>query len=678
MANFSLDHKTVFVLDHGPALAESSKQTVDFDIFSKARPQGVVPLAPVSKSLWTCCTEALCEYSRVVWDIFPGEKFLRYIVSDCSAVALNSWKFDEQSMSHLMTSLASVGPPLRKSECSVIPGLVSAVAALCEATETQQQFLSRNPTSNVHNGKIICITQLKNDSHRRALEGCVADAVTRHNKLAESSSGVLPLSTVELAIVHVKAFGSDCSVTETRHALPSSPGVLVEVHDVKATRHGISIGNRMLNLLQKHYNLSVTSITGIPMKEEQHANSSANYDVLLMHERLGGSGNTAQIKVTDNELTSAMSLKWCTPKINVNELHHCSGAARISPVDVNSRPSLCLTNFLLNGRSVLLEHWQKSESSGNSSKNTHMISCCGSDIFLHALDVYQVPFEDPPSISDGAGGRVTDYRINDFTKVVKKAELLPFGSKLKSIEGDPIELSVKLLNRLSKQWPLVFSKTIVYNMKQVEPLLDIITKENITQEELVDCQRVIYHLISMEKDGTALPVAGSTTRGTNKHKREEQYQSMWSELEGLLRMHSPISTNHKQVLDCLLKCNGKGSEGNPPDDKPEAKFSDRINEFHVNVLPSRVSSKDEIFESPESPPPVKKLKVENEMSIRPTKGAQSLLSMWQNHIENQNAQNHVEFYGRITSDSNKARLYPDIEDDNSQPTNSSQDKNIRQ
>uniref|UniRef100_H2Y4D0 Uncharacterized protein n=1 Tax=Ciona savignyi TaxID=51511 RepID=H2Y4D0_CIOSA len=200
-------------------------------------------------------------------------------------------------------------------------------------------------------------------------------------------------------------------------------------------------------------------------------------------------------------------------------------------------------------------------------------------------------------------------------------------------------------------------------MKQVEPLLDIITKENITQEELVDCQRVIYHLISMEKDGTALPVAGSTTRGTNKHKREEQYQSMWSELEGLLRMHSPISTNHKQVLDCLLKCNGKGSEGNPPDDKPEAKF--------------RVSSKDEIFESPESPPPVKKLKVENEMSIRPTKGAQSLLSMWQNHIENQNAQNHVEFYGRITSDSNKARLYPDIEDDNSQPTNSSQDKNIR-
>ncbi len=31
------------------------------------------------------------------------------------------------------------------------------------------------------------------------------------------------------------------------------------------------------------------------------------------------------------------------------ELHQCSGAYRVSPVDVNSRPSSCLTNFLLNG-----------------------------------------------------------------------------------------------------------------------------------------------------------------------------------------------------------------------------------------------------------------------------------------------------------------------------------------
>ena len=34
-----MDHKTVFVLDHGPAMLESSKYIVDFDIFTKSRPQ---------------------------------------------------------------------------------------------------------------------------------------------------------------------------------------------------------------------------------------------------------------------------------------------------------------------------------------------------------------------------------------------------------------------------------------------------------------------------------------------------------------------------------------------------------------------------------------------------------------------------------------------------------------
>ena len=34
---------------------------------------------------------------------------------------------------------------------------------------------------------------------------------------------------------------------------------------------------------------------------------------------------------------------------HVSELQQCQGAYRITPVDVNSRPSSCLTNFLLNG-----------------------------------------------------------------------------------------------------------------------------------------------------------------------------------------------------------------------------------------------------------------------------------------------------------------------------------------
>ena len=34
------------------------------------------------------------------------------------------------------------------------------------------------------------------------------------------------------------------------------------------------------------------------------------------------------------------------------------------------------------------------------------------EIFIHCLANYRTPMEDPPSISEGCGGRVTDYRIN--------------------------------------------------------------------------------------------------------------------------------------------------------------------------------------------------------------------------------------------------------------------------
>jgi len=78
---------------------------------------------------------------------------------------------------------------------------------------------------------------------------------------------MLGLDSVNLVLVHVKPFGSDCLITECSPApLTSNPKLVAESHDVKPTRHGIAIANRLLNLLRHHYDLSVTSITGIPMK----------------------------------------------------------------------------------------------------------------------------------------------------------------------------------------------------------------------------------------------------------------------------------------------------------------------------------------------------------------------------------------------------------------------------
>ncbi|CAL8386450.1 unnamed protein product [Gadus morhua 'NCC'] len=59
------------------------------------------------------------------------------------------------------------------------------------------------------------------------------------------------------------------------------------------------------------------------------------------------------------------------------------------------------------GRSVLLEQPRKS----GSKVISHMLSSHGGEIFLHVLNSTRSTLEDPPSISEGCGGRVTYYRI---------------------------------------------------------------------------------------------------------------------------------------------------------------------------------------------------------------------------------------------------------------------------
>lgn len=74
---FSVSHKTVFVVDHCPYMAESSRQQVECDVVTKSRAQGLIPLAPVSKSLWTCAVECSMEYCRILYDIYPRDKLVR-------------------------------------------------------------------------------------------------------------------------------------------------------------------------------------------------------------------------------------------------------------------------------------------------------------------------------------------------------------------------------------------------------------------------------------------------------------------------------------------------------------------------------------------------------------------------------------------------------------------------
>ncbi|XP_072327956.1 integrator complex subunit 13 isoform X2 [Scyliorhinus torazame] len=739
MKLFSEAHKTVFVVDHCPYMAESCRQTVEFDMFTKNRAPGIIPLAPISKSLWTCAVESAMEYCRIMYDIFPARKLpatlssmmsisgdqrlltvapkqlmgatrVNFIVSDSRAHTLNSWGQEDQNLQELMAALAAVGPPNTRMDpecCSVLHGLVEAVEVLCKCTDYQHEArttLMENADRVSNRGRIICITNAKSDSHVRMLEDCVQETIHEHNKLAASSDNLMQIQHCELVLIHTYTAGEDSLVSD-RPRKDISLALTSEVHSVRAGRQ---LPAKLTTLVQQHFDLASTTITNIPMKptfsvseqEEQHANTSANYDVELLHQKdahteLLRSEGKNMTPITfdphlcnsnrDGAVKDTVTLKWCTPRTNNVELHYCTGAYRISPVDVNSRPSSCLTNFLLNGRSVLLEQPRKS----GSKVISHMLCSHGGEIFLHVLSSVRSILEDPPSISEGCGGRVTDYRITDFGEFMRENRLTPVAERGFMMDASmelPLERAKSQLERHTRYWPMIISQTTIFNMQAVVPLASLIVKESLTDDDVLNCQKTIYNLVDMERKNDHLPISTVGTRGKGS-KRDEQYRIMWNELETLVRAHLNNSEKHQRVLECLLACRSK-----PPEEEERKKSrrkredkEDKSEKVVKDYEPEKSwqdserlkgtleREKEELVEaeiikdSPDSPEPLNKKPRVSIGEIQPlekVKGPVSLLTMWTNRINTANSRKHQEFAGRLSSVNNKAELYQHLKEEN--------------
>ncbi|KAM9334641.1 integrator complex subunit 13 [Symphorus nematophorus] len=686
---FSVSHKTVFVVDHCPYMAESSRQQVECDVLTKSRAQGVIPLAPVSKSLWTCAVECSMEYCRILYDIYPRDKLVNYIVSDSEFHILNSWRREEQSTHELMSALAAVGPPNPREDpecCSILHGLVAAVESLCKITELQHErrtALMDTAERVANRGRIICLTNAKSDTHVRMLEDCIQETILDQNKMAAGSDRLMAIQQCDLVLVHIYPQGEDTLVSD-RPKKEISPLLTSEVHSVRAGRH---LATKLNILVQQHFDLASTTITNIPMKEEQHANTSANYDVELLHHRdahleffKSGDLHMAGTSTRENGLKETITLKWCTPRTNSIELHYCTGAYRISPTDVNSRPSSCLTNFLLNGRSVLLEQPRKS----GSKVISHMLSSHGGEIFLHVLNSNRSTLEDPPSISEGCGGRVTDYRITDFGEFMRENRLTPVSESSHDPSGKlPAERAKAQLERHTRYWPMIISQTTIFNMQAVVPLANLIVKETLSEEDVLTCQKTVYNLVDMERKNDPLPISTVGSRGKGP-KRDEQYRIMWNELETLVKTHAGDTDRHQRVLDCIIACRSKPPEeeerkkrgrkreeredrmdkngGKDTDDK-SWQDSERLK----GLLDKDDQEAEVIKDSPDSPEPlVKKPRLSTEEVQPPerAKGPVSLLTMWTNRITVANSRKHQEFNGRVSSVNNKFELYQQLKEEN--------------
>ncbi|XP_056640095.1 integrator complex subunit 13 isoform X3 [Diorhabda sublineata] len=569
---YPANHKTTFVLDHTPYFGISCENPIEFE-FLKSRTPGFIPMNPISKSLWTSSVESAIEYCRIVWDLFPQGKLVRFIASDTVAHILNTWSAAQQNLTHIMNGMSLIGvppppPPIRAVSTpldhTVLHGLRAAIEALSEPTDLQLEKMKTagDNMKILNNTRVICITSARDNESMKRLEDIFLTVLNQQNKLSATSDKLLPIH--------------HCHLT---------------------------------------------------------------------------------------------TLKWCTPRgMTGSELQNCTSMHRITPVDVNSRPSLCLINFLLNGRSVMLEMPRKA----GGKITSHLLAAHGGEIFIHTLCTARSVLEDPPSISEGCGGRVTDYRITDFGLLIKQNTLLPIKVKNNEETEQPIQKMKTRLNRMTNYWPMTISSTFIFNLKNYfDPLPTLITKDKITDEEVFQCKKVIYNLISLESKMEPLHPLNSGQR-MKSQKREEQYKAMWNELETLVK-NNLHSDNHRSVYTCLLECHKFNFDEDKISDKVELDEAlhqlDNIGPGKPDSDIQRASVIRATTDSPMSPPPLTSIAPPVSKNTTSNKNSgiynnqKSLLDIF---MAQEKVKTRPEFTGR-QGDSLIWKLYPNLKTDDRGP-----------
>lgn len=610
----SISEKTVFILDRSSYFTNlSSGHSIDGDCLKDSKKTAHLyanqpPIAPFDRSLWTCTVEAVVGYSRLVWDLFTPDQRCISIVS----VAPNSnpvdrasdpvyiekicsWNDEDQNLEHLMKSLAKLShthqisrpqklgitkdissyPNSNSESIAIIDALDRSLVELTHLTNAQMtrktagKASSSKSSSGGNNGRIILISSFQNEDSINKLVDKFEAILARKNELlrdtAKNTTDSVNLGCInycDLVIVNTFPIMDEGPCSKISGSSSFRPSLHSKVYSVKSGR---IIAGLLNNLCLQHHNLRSTTITGIPMKEEQNASSSSQYDVEIVHcssihEDVMGSGSpllegVAEVIDRNGFPCDTFKLSWCTPRTSTIELYHCVATSRITAVDVNSRPSACLTNFLLNGRAVMLEIFK----SKSNRMTTHILASHNGELYIHSLASLQPKLNvgDPPSISDHLGGKVGDYRLNDFVNFMKQHTLV----RTHMID-EPLSRSCSLIKRQTLYWPLTLGHTILLNIPNLAgTLISVIPKESMSQADVDECKRSIDELMKFEKNGQGLPsvsivdlIKNASSKGGSA-KLEQLYKLLWNELEYFLRVHS-TSPEHEAVLDHLFERNG--------------------------------------------------------------------------------------------------------------------------
>ncbi|VDN18555.1 unnamed protein product [Gongylonema pulchrum] len=443
--------------------------------------------------MWTRSVESAFEFHRIVEDIYPdGVRLIRFVVSDFVGRFLTpNWgakliSLDEVSeLTELQKKQVELNsgidgfrkrrrdvspgeetevlkPPIAGSEAPGVeerdlrherfPERYEKLASLVERERNEIYELTlENATKKVspNSGTIVVFTSTKTDDDIALLAKHISEVISSRNKMLKSLDG--DKNFAPIALVHVFFF-IIYPVVEGNFPLPT-PKPLTKMNDqvfysVVCAEAGASLRPILHRIILSIYDLASTTVTSIPMKEEAQQGQSINYDVEVFHPRrshqilreLGFITPESRLRaIVSPGDYETVKLSWTTPsaKNRWNYFPRCISALPITPASVNSRPSVCLTSFLLGGRNVMLE--------------VRLFSFFFSEL-LHFSVLKQnvhMPKEVEPNVLNAFGNLLSD------------------ASSSSSGEKPSNEQARKQLLRLTRYWPTKLKDAFIYNIPKV-------------------------------------------------------------------------------------------------------------------------------------------------------------------------------------------------------------------
>eukprot|EP01114_Cavostelium_apophysatum_P022585 TRINITY_DN8220_c0_g1_i1.p1 TRINITY_DN8220_c0_g1~~TRINITY_DN8220_c0_g1_i1.p1 ORF type:complete len:694 (-),score=122.35 TRINITY_DN8220_c0_g1_i1:35-2068(-) len=498
----SVIDRTIFVVDCDATALASNKiqirvpKATDIELGEEDS-----QLVEIDRTIFSYCAEAVTEYSRIVFDLFPEESQLCIVRTNGpeSQIARHcTWNPEHQSLQKILEGFKKVST---NGKAGITAALDAAVHYLTEPAPLDseaERFPYAKRATGRNRTRIVCLLQHQAEAKGdysyideatgqtvdlpRAVSSLVIqanDAIYSNGKHEENGRN-LRIESCELVIIKL---ASEKEVNHT--SAPIAPQQLSKAVSANShVVHSSQLNSALQDLACIHFGLQSARIRGIPMREIHDRGSNRTiYEVEILFQ----SNQNKPVDWSEYSLASCnyrksteKYLRWKSVDRKTNaELLPSKSAHRITPLEFTSPHSQSFVRHLFSGKPVFLVTETEVDeipagpvSSVAGVATSHLVVAHGEECYIHALSQSNPAMNEIPMTAYNSNMSMRGHRAKDFaTLMVKNLMKMPAGEVDEEFatlrDGSRSAVS---LEKLTRYWPLNENETLLFAEDQAADL----------------------------------------------------------------------------------------------------------------------------------------------------------------------------------------------------------------